>query len=329
MQEGGFFAAQALKIAENLDALFARKDNGLSALSKAIIAGGKASVKAEIEGLLASDETATRSIYASSAMFQRISKFFEIGHITDHEEIGIDFYQNQHVPGLPYLIDVVGASSLASIKADLLLVAEAEGLGEGLAPRIEAALQAIATILEKAKDADRQEKHVNTLASLDTVFGGVFNPKKALKELGVKDEQKVTYTDYIVSIAEGFDLLAQAGQWNVLRDILAVCQIADGRFLLGIKDYQEKISGKLAAMFGLSGQTPEFPEGSTDEEIARVFIEKIYPETVKRAYYDTFVTKASRDKVTNLIPTSSQNTIASSPRRLGLAKKPSPRPTRS
>ena len=301
MQAGGFFQKQAKKNVENLNALFSKKDTELASIAKTLIAGGKASVKAEVETLLSAGEDTIRSIFASSSMFRGISKFYEISHVTDHEEIGIRFSENKLVTGLPYFVKLVGDFSSKQIKSDLLLCAASEGITENLESRIDAALKSMILILKNAEASDKKEAHVTLLADLDTVFNGLFNPKKALKELGVSDEQEVTYTDYELSISKQFDAMVKDGDINVLRDILAICKIADGRFLLGIKEYKDNISGKLASLTGLTGQSPEFPEGSSDEEIARIFIERMYPEAVKRAYIDTFVTQESRQKVTRLV----------------------------
>ncbi|MBQ4255272.1 MAG: hypothetical protein II721_04670 [Bacilli bacterium] len=301
MQAGGYFDTQVAKNVENLNALFTKKGTELEAIAKTLIEGGKDSIKAEVETLLSADEAAIRSIFASSSMFRGISKFFDVGHVTQHDEIGVCFYEGKRVMGLPYFVKLVGEFSLEQMKTDLATCAAAEGINENLETRIGAAMDSLFAILKAAKAADNKTTHVSTLGSLDNVFKGIFNPKKALQELGVENEREVTYTDYELSIAGQFDAMVEAGEINVLRDILAVCKIADGRFLLGIDEYKEKISGKLASLTGLTGQSPEFPEGSSDEDIARAFIERMYPEAVKRAYIDAYVSEMSRQKVTELV----------------------------
>ena len=298
---GGYFDAQSKKNKDNVDILFSSPNNGLAKIKKTIISGAPNEVKAEIESLLNADETKVRTILASEELLEGISKFIKVTHTTSHAEIGVAFSEDMHLGGLPYLTQLYSSNSTAGLKTDLETIAEAMGITGNIKETISEAVDAMAAMFIAIKEEDNKTPHETTLGTLDQVFNGLINVKSALKALGCQDNQKVEYNDYIVGLAKQFDELVKAGKFATIAKILAVNKMADGRFLLGLDNYKAKLADKLKTIGGLTGNTPEFAPTASNDDIARVFLDRIFPEAVKRTYIDTNITKTSRDKVTSLV----------------------------
>ena len=298
---GGYYDRQMKKNQENVDALFTNPDNEITRIKQTIIKGAASEVKTEVEGMLSANEASVKAFLASPEMFEGVSKFFNVAHTTSHDEIGIAFAQSMHFGGLPFITQLYSSGSTAGIKADLEVIAGAVGITGDVKSAIAEAVDAMAAMFLAVKDADNKTNHAVTLGALDQVFDGVFKAKDALKALGCADDQKVLYTDYELALAKQFDTLANAGKFGTLAKIFALCKMADGRLFLGLDNYKAKLADKLSTIGGITGMSPEFDPKATDDEIARKFVERVYPEAVKRTYIDTHITASSRDKVTHLV----------------------------
>jgi len=298
---GGFYDAQTKKNKENVDALFKDPSNGIAKIKKTIIEGALSEVKAEIESLLRADDAAIRATLASSKTLEGVSKFLKVTHTTGREEIGLAFAEDMHIGGLPFLVQLYSASSTEGLKKDLELIASSIGLGAEAKGAIAEAIDAMAAMFVAIKDEDKKTLHEATLATLDQPFNGVFAVKSALKSLGCADTQKVLFSDYEVALAKQFDALAEAGKTATIGKILAVNKMADGRFFLGLDNYKAKLADKLGTIGGVTGSSPEFDPKASSDDIARSFVERIYPEAIKRTYIDTHVKADSRDKVIHLV----------------------------
>lgn len=298
---GGFYDRQSDKNKENADALFADPNNEIAKIRKTIIEGAPTQVKEEVETLLKADEVTVRNILSSSKALEGISKFFTVTHVTSHEAIGLSFAKDMRFAGLPFLVQLYSANSTEGIKKDAELIAKAIGLPDDLSGAISEAIDAMAAMFVAIASSDATTAHETTLGNLNQVFNGVFDVKSALKSLGCKDEQKVLYTDYEVALAQQFDALLDAGKSSTLAKILAVTKLVDGRAFMGLENYKAKLADKLTTIGGITGCSPEFDPSYSDEDIARIYVEKLYPEAVKRTYIDTHITSASRTRVTRLV----------------------------
>lgn len=298
---GGFYDRQSNKNKENADALFADSNNEIAKIRKTIIEGAPTQVKEEVETLLKADEVAIRNILSSSKALEGISKFFTVTHVTSRDTIGLSFAKDMRFAGLPFLVQLYSANSTEGIKKDAELIAKAIGFPNDLSGDISEAIDAMAGMFVAIASSDAKTKHETTLGNLNQIFNGVFDTKSALKSLGCKDEQKVFYTDYEVALAKQFDALLDAGKASTLAKILAVTKLVDGRAFMGLENYKAKLADKLTTIGGITGNTPEFDPSFSDEDIARIYVEKLYPEAVKRTYIDTHITSASRTRVTHLV----------------------------
>ena len=298
---GGYFDAQTKKNKENVDALFANPNNGLAKIKQTLLKGDSGKVKAEIESLLNADETKIRAILGSEELLEGISKFIKVTHTTSHAEIGVAFSEDIHFGGLPFLVQLYSSSSTAGLKTDLETIAQAIGITGNIKETISEAVDAMAAMFIAIKEEDNKTPRETTLGALDQVFNGLVDVKNALKALGCQDSQKVGYNDYIVGLAKQFDELVKAGKFATIGKILAVNKMTDGRLFIGLENYKAKLADKLHAIGGLTGSTPEFAPTASNDDIVRIFLERIYPEAIKRTYIDTNITKASRDKVTSLV----------------------------
>ena len=298
---GGYYDRQNNKNKENANALFADSNNEIAKIRKTIIEGAPTQVKEEVETLRKADEVTVRDILSSSKALEGISKFLMVTHVTGREAIGLSFAKDMRFAGLPFLVQLYSKNSTEGIKKDAELIAKAIGLPDDLSGDISEAIDAMAGMFVAIASSDANTAHETTLGNLHQVFNGVFDAKSALKSLGCKDEQKVLYTDYEVALAKQFDALLDAGKASTLAKILAVTKLVDGRAFMGLENYKAKLADKLETIGGITGRSPEFDPSYSDEDIARIYVEKLYPEAVKRAYIDTHITSASRTRVTRLV----------------------------
>ncbi|MBQ2070320.1 MAG: hypothetical protein II467_05250, partial [Bacilli bacterium] len=279
---GGYYDRQMEKNKENVDALFESSTNEIARIKETIIKGAASEVKEEIETLLGISETEVREFFSSSKILEGVSKFIKVTHTTSHDEIGLSFDQNIHFGGLPFLVQLYSAGSTAGIKKDLEVVAEAIGINGDVKTAIAEAIDAMTSMFVNIKDADKKTAREATVSNIDQAFDGIFNVKSALKSLGCADDQKVLYTDYELALAKQFDALVSLGKFSTLAKILAVNKMADGRLLIGLENYKAKLADKLDTIGGVTGLSPEFGPKESDDDIARAFIERLYPEAIKR-----------------------------------------------
>ena len=300
-QAGGFYDDQTKKNTENRDKLFQDKNNELAGICQSLIKGSKDAVKAQIEGILSCSEAELRRKFASSEVFEGLSNLIHIQNSASSDDIGLAFPENRAIMTVPFLMKLSYNNPQDRLKKDLLTMARAEGLNADVKAAIDDGVDSFAAMFPPLAKLDSEVSNETTVGELDQVFNGAFNVKSALKSLGLTDEKPVTYSDYILAFAKGFDALFEAGRYDTLRHILAIFKISDGSLLIGVDNYRKDISGKIDALGRLTANTPEFSPEDTDLDVARLIVEKVYPEAVKRCYIDTFITPESRAKVTHLV----------------------------
>lgn len=297
---GGVLGESTITTREHLNEIFSEKSGTIASLMNILEHGEKDAIKAKIDAAFSMTKEQIEAYLSSTSIFASLSKFLRLGNIAGKEDLTVSFPAALEASGFITLGAFAGLENGDTLRNDLLLVASKLGYERnGLRESISSAISALADSIRPIMGLDRAANHSITIASMDTVFDGVLNPKEALLAFGISEDTVIHYSDFDVAYAKKIDEILN-NDLEAMQAIFACCNLLDYRYFMGIDDLVE--IGKTATTLGsITGDFPEFKDDTQREDIKRNIIEYYFGEVVNREYVDNFVTKESKTKVQGLV----------------------------
>ena len=295
---GGFLYSTDKLVKERLNEIMDSNETFLL-LKEAMKVGNKDQIKAEIDAILAMNESQF-SNYASSVEFVRGSSAFismtsdkglpTLGYINDAKNINIAtvvamllFYQKADM--LPPILEEIG----------VMIGFERSEIAQIIADSFQTLLGLGATVLGTTSSVT----HETEVKLLDTEFPNVVGAKNIFKTLGLNDDDKVGYTDLAFNIATFIqNLYKNAEDFPILKKLVVLTKLFENRFFLGAEDVKTLYLTKFA-------NTPLADSNITQEssldDVAKYFANIIFQQVVERDYCEKYITKEARNKTKQII----------------------------
>ena len=296
--KGGGLVYKTLKLVNDRIDGIKKENQTFLALKGLVKSGAKTIAKAEVDAILSMSQAQYQS-YLESVEFVRGSSAF----VTLTNEKGLptlNFYSdgtNQHI-GIVSAMFVM-AQQIDKLPAVLADIGEAMGYEHNEIQQIVTeSLQTIVEFVQILFKATNDYK-VTEVGNLDQQLVSSINFKKIVKELGMKDDDKIGYSDVAEKIAAYIDgKLSDPTKFVQLRNLTAIFKMFENRLFIGAESLKDLYVNKLK-------DTPledyEITQKSSLDEVADHFVNALFPQVIEKQYCIKYVTSAARTKVKDLI----------------------------
>ena len=297
-KNGGMIYESRVLVDQYLDTIISDENSPFPTLLDYIEEGDKEGIQQEVNSILSLTNADVLKLLNSTEIFDGYSKLLKICRVTGKEGLKLDYNYNGAVPGAGYLAAYSFTSDAIyqGMLTALYKVAAAEGIDDAnINAKIKTAFDVYRNLYAAAYYANQETLSVD-IDELDQVFTGKINVEKLLKEMGVKANTSVAYSNFIRTYILALDNLS----YDELRYALALNKIVDYRFFIGIEDYMT-LSKDIKAINGYKEEGIVFDDDFTVEKAKKEILANEFPEMINREYVDRYVTDTSREKVKQLI----------------------------
>ena len=276
-----------------------KDNNTFKALKEMVKVGDKQAVKAEADSIINMSKTEFYNAYLNNVELFRGSSAFvsmtnekgtpTIGFYTDSKNLNFMvactmFLLSPSAEDYPVVMgDIVEACGYQRSDADKLVQDAFGALGEFVQVFFHASSDVFTV---KVKD-------------LDSVFHSSVGIKNIVKELGMNDEDDISYMkiakDIVDAIGDYFD---DEEKLPNLKKLFALCKLFENRYLIGAEGVKNLYINKFA---GTPLADPEISDNSSLDEIANYATNILFPQVVERQYCEDYITASAREKTATLI----------------------------